>query len=167
MDPSQATYRPVPYLGPPSTPLFEPPLWPSPDQPLLPWAGAPEVIDATAFVPAELRRLARDLTSAMVETLAGRRPLHQLEPWLSPDVMSVIEIVRPQRASRDLRLLSLRIQQPHPRAVEVALHLRQAGRSRAAALRLTRWHGRWQITQLAIALEPPTVHLAGRQVSAG
>jgi|GEM_PF-2133039 hypothetical protein len=167
MDPAQATCRPAPRTGPSAIPLFEPTQWPSPDQPLLPWAGLPEVIDVTAFVPAEVHRLARDLTSAMVETLAGRRPLHQLEPWLSPDVLSVIETVRSQRTSRNVRLLSLRIQQPHPRAVEVALHLRQSGRSRAAAVRLTRWHGRWQITQLAIALEPPTVHDAGRLTSTG
>ena len=162
MDPSQARCRPAPSSWPPAIPLFEPAPSPSPDQPLLPWLDAPEVIDATAFVPAETRRIARDLASAVVETLSGRRPLHQLEPWLSPDVLRLVGSIRTSPASRQLSLLSLRTQQPRAEVVEVALHLRQAGRSRAAAVRLTRLAGGWRVTQLAISLDPPTVHDAGR-----
>jgi hypothetical protein len=119
-------------------------------------------VDSTAFVSAHLRRTTRDLISALVETVACRRPLHQLEPWLSADVLAVVERLRAGRASRQVRLRSLRIQHPRPDVLEVALHLGQADRSRAAAVRLTNLDGRWQITQLVIALDPSVVHDAGR-----
>ena len=158
MDPRQARCRPAPVSRPAVLPLFAPVEWPSPNQPLLPWASPPDVVDATAVVPAELRRVARDLASGLVETVASRRPLHQLEPWLSADVLTVVERLRTDRSSRQVRLKSLRIQHPRPEVLEVALHLHQADRSRAAAMRLTTRDGRWQITGLVIALDPSQVH---------
>lgn len=160
MDPRQARCRPAPVSRPSATPLFEPREWSWPDQPLLPWAGPPEVVDSTAVIPAPLRRTARDLAGALVETLASRRPLHQLEPWLSPDVLALVERLRAAPTSRHLALRSLRVQQPRPEVIEVALHLRQGERSRAAAMRLVRLDDRWRITQLAIAVDPGVVHNA-------
>lgn len=162
MDPSHARCWPAPVSRPAAIPLFEPMQWPSSDQPLLPWASPPEVVDSTAFVPAALRRTARDLAGALVETLASRRPLHQLEPWLSPDVLTLVERLRAAPASRRLTLKSLRVQHPRAEVLEVALHLCQGDRSKAAAVRLTTIGGRWQLTQLVIALDPPTVHDARR-----
>lgn len=157
MDPRQARCRPAPVSRPPAIPLFELLEWSWPDQPLLPWAGPPEIVDSTAAVPAPLRRTARDLAGALVETLASRRPLHQLEPWLSPDVLALVERLRAAPASRHLTLRSLRVQQPRAEAIEVALHLRQSDRSLAAALRLVQLDDRWRITQLAIAIVPSSL----------
>lgn len=162
MDPSQAQCRPAPPSRPTPRPLFDPVEPPSPDQPLLPWPSPPEILDSSAVVAAPLRRTARDLTSALIETLASRRPIHQLEPWLHPDVCELITRLRSARSSRELRLLSVRVQQPRDNVVEVAAHLRQASGSRAAALRLTSTGERWQITELAIALDPRVVQDAGR-----
>ena len=157
MDPSHAHCRPAPLSRPAAIPLFEPRDWSRPDQPVLPWASPPEVVDATAFVPAALRRTARNLAVALVETLASRRPLHQLEPWLNTDVLTLVERLRAAPACRRLTLKSLRVQHPRAEVLEVALHLCQSDRSRAAAMRLVRRDDRWRVTRLAIALDPAVV----------
>jgi hypothetical protein len=162
MDPSHAHCRPAPMSRPAAIPLFDAVEWDSPNQPPLPWPGPPEVIDQTAVIPAALRRTARDLASALVETLNGRRPLHQLEPWLSAEVLTLVERLHADQLGRNLQLRSLRIQRPRSDVLEVALHLRHAQLSRAAALRLRQIGRRWQITQLSIAVDPPVIHDAVR-----
>lgn len=101
----------------------------------------------------QARRLAGSLASALVEILAGRRGPQQLSGWASPKVQELVtQLSRSQRCS-GLRLRSIRVQQINDLVIEVAAHLTQTGRSRAAALRITRDDGRWQATELVIVLD--------------
>lgn len=101
----------------------------------------------------QARRLAGSLASALVEIIAGRRSPQQLSGWASPKVQEVVtQLNRSQRCS-GLRLRSIRVQQINDLVIEVAAHLTQTGRSRAAALRISRGEGRWQATELVIMLD--------------
>lgn len=161
MDPALARHRPAPPSRPPAVPLLEPVRFESPDQPVLPWTVVPELIADDTPVDAGLRQLATSLASAVVEVLAGRRSAVQLELWMVPDLLSLLEHLRRARRGEGLRLRSVRVQAPSDTSLEVAAHLTQAGASRAAALRISLRRGRWIATHLVIALRPGVVHRAG------
>lgn len=161
MHPITATCRPAPPSRPPALPLLEPLVFVADSQPVLPWTTAPELIVPDSPVTPELRQLAASLTSALVEVLSGQRSSLQLERWVEPELLSLLDHLRRAGRGEVLKLRSVRVQAPHNEALEVTAHLRQGGESRAAAVRITRRRGQWVATHLAIALRPDVVHQAG------
>jgi hypothetical protein len=132
------------------------------DQPALPWTPVPEVVvPEQGGVEPELRQLAAALMGALVEVLSGQRSAEQLERWVEPELLSLVEHLQRARSGQGLKVRSVRVQAPHGEAVEVSAHLRQRGASRAAALRISWRRGQWVATHLAIALRPGIVHQAG------
>jgi len=59
------------------------------------------------------------------------------------------------------------VQTPHPRLIEVAAHLTQGGRSRAAAILIVQRNGQWQATALTIALQSDHISQADQICQAG
>ena len=153
-------FAPIPPAGPPARRLFEP-VEPAFAHPMLPWDTVPETLAVEAEIDPAVRQLAASLTTAVVETLAGRRSPLQLERWLEPELVSLLEHLCRARAGVDLRLRSIRVQAPTPGVLEVMAHLRQGTASRAAALRLAEHEGRWVGTNLEISLRPPVINRAG------
>lgn len=102
----------------------------------------------------DVRETAIALTQAVLEAISGRRPATQLVRWLDSSVLRLVAeraaTARPRQPP--LRLRSLRLQLPTPRAAEVAAHLAHGERSAAAALRLEARHNRWLCVSLQ--LEP-------------
>jgi hypothetical protein len=90
------------------------------------------------------------LAQALIEVLAGARPLAQLREHCAPDVFAGMEDQRMLRGSRPPRILTTRVGQPADGAVEVAAVFRCAERVRAMAFRLQGIDGRWRITHLQI-----------------
>lgn len=97
---------------------------------------------------------------AVLEVLAGARPARQLHRALSPTCMGKLEqhmrlgaIHQPDPGARcysNPRVLRMRITQVLPLVFEAAVILRDMQKVRATALRIERWHGRWQVTALEI-----------------
>lgn len=162
MDPATATWSQAPASRPPAVPLLEPAWFAGDAQPALPWTVVPEVVvPAQDAVDPELRQLAAGLIAALVEVLSGQRSAEQLERWVEPELLSLVEHLQRARSGDGLKLRSVRVQAPHSQAVEVSAHLRQGAASRAAALRISWRRGQWVATHLAIALRPGIVHQAG------
>ena len=149
----------APPSRPPARRLLEPILVAS-QQPTLPWDG-PAVVAEPAELDPELRQLATGVVAAIVEVLAGRRSPTQLEAWVEPEPLALIEHLRRAGVTSGLRLRSVRLQQPSRNALEVAAHLRQAGTSRAAAVRFTRVGGHWAACRVELALRPEVITRAG------
>lgn len=97
---------------------------------------------------------------AVVEVIAGDRPLQQLVRWTSGRVYadlnrrvrilglttSAASRYRTERA----HVRSVHVFQPRPDAAEVAAHVRHGDRSRAVAARLETHQGRWRCTALLL-----------------
>ena len=148
------------HTRPPARRLLEPVLL-APDHPVLPWASVPEILDHADTVEPAARQVAASVTIAIVEALAGRRSPVQLERWLEPDLITLLEHLCRSRVAWGVRLRSLRLQSPTPGVVEVTAHLRHHGASRAAALRLARRESGWVGTNLEIALRAKVINRAG------
>jgi hypothetical protein len=121
-------------------------------------AEDPPASGSSAVPPA--RAWAGRFVQAVVEVIAGDRPLQQLVRWTDERVYSDL--------SRRVRILgltttaaarhkvershvrSVHIYQPHPGAAEVAAHVRHGPRSRAVAARLEAVRGRWTCTALQV-----------------
>jgi hypothetical protein len=161
MDPAFARCRPAPASRPPALPLLEPVRLEAPEQPVLPWTVVPEVVAGDSPPDPELRQLATSLMSALVEVLSGQRSPLQLELWVEPDLLSLLEHLRRAHQGEGLKLRSVRVQAPHDQALEVSAHLQQGMASRAAALRISLRRGRWVATHLVLSLRPGVVHRAG------
>ena len=162
MDPATATVRQAPASRPPAVALVEHPQLAADAQPALPFTLLPEaVIQEEQPVEPELRQLAAALMAALVEVLSGQRSAEQLERWVEPELLNLVEHLRRASRAEGLKLRSVRVQCPHSEAVEVSAHLVQGRASRAAALRISRRSGQWVGTHLAIALRPDVVHQAG------
>lgn len=161
MEPALATCRQAPASRPPALPLLEPAWFAEGNQPVLPWTVVPEAVVPDDPVDPELRQLAAALTGALVEVLSGQRSPLQLERWVEPELLSLVEHLQRARRRQGLRLRSVRVQAPHAAALEVSAHLAQGTASRAAALRISRRRGQWVATHLALALQPPVIHQAG------
>jgi hypothetical protein len=132
-----------------------------PDTPELRTAGLPRVEQVS---DAEVRAWAGRLAQAVVECLAGRRPVSQLVRWTAPDVYRDLErrvrLVREAttRSPAALRtpatdrlrpqVRSVHVCRPSATAAEVAVHVRHGARSRAVALRMERRDDRWLCTVL-------------------
>lgn len=132
-------------------------------QPELPLAGG--TADAPVG-PAEgtaaARQVATAITVALVEVIAGRRALGQLDGRVEADVLRLVERLRFRYTGRDLRLCSLRLQFPVPTEVEACARLSLDGLGRAAALRISQFSGGWWVTSLTAALPAGVVSRAGR-----
>lgn len=97
---------------------------------------------------------------AMLEVLAGARPAHQLVSALSPECMAKLEyhleIGREQQPDPSVccysnpRVLRIRVSEILPLVFEAAVVLLDIHKVRATALRIERWHGRWQVTALEL-----------------
>lgn len=161
MKPESARCRPAPPSRPPALILLESVDVGGSDQPVLPWDSSCQLAATEPRLQPQLRALASSLCSALVEVMAGRRSPLQLEGWADPNVLGLAERICRTGRGEGLALVSLRLQAPHSEAIEVTAHLQQAGRARAAALRITHRRGGWVATHLVLSLRPPAVHRAG------
>jgi hypothetical protein len=129
-------------------------------QPMLPLREAVAQHPAEQLRP-EVDALARQLIAALVEVIAGLRPAPQLRAWVSGRVYELADEWARGGAAAGIRIQSIRLQAPTPRIIEASVHLRQAGRSRAAAVQLIFRDQRWQLT----TLELPARRRSARQLS--
>lgn len=96
---------------------------------------------------------------ALVEVLSGERPAAQLMRWTNEGIYAdLLRRVRTvnragvaQRRDRNRALVqSVHVCEPQDGIAEVAVHVRHGGRSRAVAMRLEGWDGRWRCTALQL-----------------
>lgn len=107
---------------------------------------------ATADLP-EARGWAGRFAQALVEVLAGDRPVGQLVRWTTTAVYEEVAglIAGPGVARGDAArgvVRSVHVSQPADGVAEVAALVRRGARSTAVALRLEGLDGRWQCTAL-------------------
>ncbi len=95
-------------------------------------------------------RTAQVLATALVEVLAGRRPIAQLRAYTAPQVYAGLAMRTPTGHSEPLAVLSLRICQPADGVTEAGVTVRHGQRARALAFRMEAVDGRWRITALDI-----------------
>lgn len=114
--------------------------------------SAPGLPDAQAWSVA--------LATRVLEVLGERRPVGQLNRWLTEEVLTELAALLPRlRLSRQeplgrmqsVRLQSVRLQYPRTGAVEVSVHARLGTRSVACAFRLEAQPTRWLCTALELA----------------
>jgi hypothetical protein len=99
----------------------------------------------------------RRLLIGLIETAAGRRPLHQLAAMLSPSVSRGIgtdfersaRIGTPHWLHR-AGLRSVRVSEPAQGIAELCATVDTGRRVRAVAMRLEEHHGRWRCTRLQL-----------------
>ncbi|HET7326176.1 MAG TPA: Rv3235 family protein [Nocardioidaceae bacterium] len=106
--------------------------------------------------PAE--QWAARFVQAVVEVVAGDRPVQQLVRWTDEAVFADLQHrvqVLSSATSAGVRgrtersqLRSVRVCQPAPTVAEVSAHVRHGGRSRAIAVRFEAQRGRWLCTAL-------------------
>lgn len=109
----------------------------------------------------DVHRWATRFAQAVVEVDNGDRPVSQLLRWTSLEVYAELD-ERARRAARSRlvrrgprqgpaarpQVRSVRVFCPTPDCVEVSVHVRASGRSRALAARLERVRDRWTCTVL-------------------
>lgn len=125
---------------------------PRPDLRLLP-SGRP----APAGTPPPDQWAAR-FVQAVVEVVAGDRPVQQLVRWTDENVFTDLQHrveVLGSTSNAEVRgrtersqLRSVWVCQPSPEVAEVSAHVRHGGRSRAIAVRFEALRGRWLCTAL-------------------
>ena len=131
-----------------------------PETPELTTTGLPRVEQVS---DTEVRAWAARLAQAVVECLAGRRPVSQLVRWTAPDVYRDLDrrvrLVRGSTTSPPTlrspaadrlrpQVRSVHVCRPSATAAEVSVHVRHGARSRAVALRMERRGERWICTVL-------------------
>ena len=132
-----------------------------PETPELTTAGLPRVEQVS---DAEVRAWAARFAQAVVECLAGRRPVSQLVRWTTPGVYrdldrrvrllreatsaSPVSLRTPAAARVRPQVRSVHVCRPSATAAEVSVHVRHGARSRAVALRMERHGDRWLCTVL-------------------
>lgn len=134
-----------------------------------PETDAPPLADDVDFGPQPTRSAALPdprpwaarFAQALVEVLAGQRPVGQLVRWTSGEIYESLatdlgaagpapgRAVSRQPAERPV-VRSVRIDQPADGVAEVSAVVRADGRARAVALRLEGLDGRWQCTALRL-----------------
>jgi hypothetical protein len=92
------------------------------------------------------------LARAILETLAGDRPVSQLLPWTTTDVYDDLEALVDPRTARPWAssVRRIRVCEPVPGVAEVAAVVQRGGRAAALALRLEGLDGRWLLTALSV-----------------
>ena len=144
--------------GVPSTPVAPPELRLVPARP-----EAEEEADAVDFGPQptatadlpEARSWAGRFAQALVEVLAGDRPLAQLVRWTTTGVYDEVSglVAGPGTASPDAArgvVRSVHVSEPADGVAEICALVRRGARSTAVALRLEGLDGRWQCTALEL-----------------
>jgi hypothetical protein len=118
--------------------------------------------DAADFGPTWSRRaelpdpqaVARRLVTLTLEAFAGRRPVGQLQPLVSPPLFTALSERRRPRwcteGTAPLLISSLRVCEPVDGVAEVSAVARRGGRAHAIAARLEGVDGRWRCTALQI-----------------
>lgn len=92
------------------------------------------------------------LARAILESLAGDRPIAQLARWLTPDVLDLLPPLiaahrhRPWAAT----LRRVLVAEPTPGIAEVTAIIQRGPRTGALALRLEGMDGRWLVTALQL-----------------
>jgi uncharacterized protein DUF6459 len=122
----------------------------------------PVATEATDFGPTWSRRselpdpraVGRRLVTLTLEAFAGRRPVTQLKPLVSPGLFTALsERRRPRWCSEGtapLLVSSVRVCEPVDGVAEVSAVVRRGGRAHAVAARLEGIDGRWRCTALQI-----------------
>ncbi len=96
-------------------------------------------------------RVAGVLVAAWAEVRAGRRPLSQLEPLLSPAVHRRLAAQSPPHqapAQHRVRIRKVIARRPQPAACEAVVVVESGTRVSAVAVRLERHLGRWRVVEL-------------------
>lgn len=135
-----------------------------PDLRLVPRPGAGDDPDTREFGPQPTRRAelpeprgwAGRFVQAVLEVLAGDRPVAQLVRWTSAEVYEdLLGRVRsaapagPPQASRAV-VRSVHVAEPADGVAEVAAMVRRGARTTAVAVRLEGLDGRWQCTAVEL-----------------
>lgn len=97
------------------------------------------------------------LIVATVEALAGRRPLHQLRPHLSPAAFHQLVLYADSGVYRRIQLGSLRTQMPSPYAVEATLHVQRGPRWLSCVMRLDAGGQSWLCSELLMLVPQESV----------
>ena len=118
--------------------------------------------DPAGFGPTWSRRaelpdpqaVGRRLVTLTLEAFAGRRPVGQLQPLVSPPLFTALaERRRPSwctEGTSPLLISSVRVSEPVDGVAEVSAVARRGGRAHAVAARLEGIDGRWRCTALQI-----------------
>ena len=110
------------------------------------WSSRADLPDA--------REVGRRLITVTLETLAGRRPLAQLQAMTSPGVFAALSAGRRPRWCADgtspLIVGPVRVCEPVDGVAEVTAVARRNGRAHAVAARLEGIDGRWRCTALQV-----------------
>ena len=124
--------------------------------------GADLPMPAPGSTPPALapRDWAGRFVQAVVEVVAGDRPLQQLVRWTNERVyadlsrrvrvLGLTTSAAARHRTERSHVRSVHIYQPRPDAAEVAAHIRHGARSRAVAARLEARRGRWTCTDLKL-----------------
>jgi hypothetical protein len=118
--------------------------------PRRPPAGTTRPVTRRTALP-DPGRLASLLVRTWLEVRAGRRPLDQLAPLVTP---AVLRRLAPQLTvgagdAPSVHVRTVRVDAPTPSAREASVMVRDAtGRTTAVAVRLERTLGRWRVTEL-------------------
>ena len=104
---------------------------------------------ATAQLP-PAARAAQVFTTALVEVLAGRRPVGQLRIHAAPTVFAGLVNRAPNELGAPTQLMSMRVCQPADGVAEISATVRNDARARAIAFRMEGLDGRWRVTALDI-----------------
>ena len=126
----------------------------------------PRISQVPATPMPDPRPLAAQVIQAVVEVLAGDRQLTQLTAWVDEDVYAAVAAAAPelsrspttQRRSPVARIRledrpivrSVHVTEPASGVAEVVARVQTGHRSRAVALRLEQWRGRWRCSALAV-----------------
>jgi uncharacterized protein DUF6459 len=144
--PGRRTPRPAPPPGP--RPRLDAPA-----------AADPDTAD---FGPAWSRRAdlpdpqaaGRRVVTLTLEAFAGRRPINQLQPLVSPPLFTALADRRRPRwcseGTAPLLISSVRVCEPVDGVAEVSAVARRGGRAHAVAARLEGIDGRWRCTALQV-----------------
>ncbi len=111
------------------------------------------------------RPLAGQLAQAVVEVLSGDRPITQLLTWLNEQIYLELSVLAPDPATSPTvgrarvvtirpqdrpKIRSVHVCRPADGVAEVAARVQTNGRSRAVAMRLEEWRGRWRCSALVV-----------------
>ncbi len=110
----------------------------------------PLVRSASTHLPQRPPQQAANLTTAVLEALMGRRPLHQLRPYLTADAFRVLSLHVDRATLRRGRVIRLRAQMPTRRAVEASATVEVEGRAVSCVFRLDVGNAAWRCTHLTV-----------------
>lgn len=125
--------------------------WDTPAQPPLPTQPEPPAAARPGNVTPEQFREASIITSAVIEALAGVRPLTQLERYCTSTLLLLMGHLVRSRAGDGLRLRDIDVQSPSPDVLEVTALLSLGPIGRVAALKIVKGKAHWGCTHLEIA----------------